>query len=275
MQTATSHSGSIKPAAPKSKGARFVRKTVSTLLGTLCFLVLWEIACIALGVGEYLLPKPTDIAKALVENGAFLVGHTVYTLAATVLGFAIAVVVGVAAAIWIVHSPLVERTLFTGLVAFNSVPKIAIAPLFIIWVGTDIESKVLMAFLIAVFPIVVDSVLGLRSVDPAQLDLVHTYRATKGEMFWKIRFPNALPSIFAGMKVGVTLALIGTIVGEFVGASNGLAFVILQAQGTYQVSLVFAAITILSVMGVVLFGLIDMADRRFLPWHVSNRSSRK
>src|SRR5690606_25950675 len=142
------------------------------------FLVIWEVACVVLGVGEYLLPKPTDIAQALAENAWFLVGHTVYTLAATILGFALAVVVGVALAIWIVYSPLAERTLFTGLVAFNSVPKIAIAPLFIIWIGTDIESKVLMAFLIAVFPIVVDSVLGLRSIDPAQLDLVHTYRAT-------------------------------------------------------------------------------------------------
>ena len=256
-------------------GERVVRKAVSTILGTLCFLLIWEIACRVFEVGEYLLPKPTDVYHELVDNAGFLLGHTLYTLAATVIGFAIAVLVGVLAAICIVHSPLVERTLFTGLVAFNSIPKIAIAPLFIIWVGTDIESKVLMAFLIAVFPIVVDSVLGLRSVDPAQLDMVRTYRATGSEIFWKIRFPNALPSIFAGMKVGITLALIGTIVGEFVGSSNGLAFVIMQAQGTYQTSLVFAAIAILSVMGVVLFGLIDMADRRFLPWHVSNRGTRK
>jgi len=117
-------------------------------------------------------------------------------------------------------------------------------------------------------------VMGLRSIDPAQLDLVRTYRASQVQSFFKIRFPNALPSIFAGMKVGITLALIGTIVGEFVGANKGLGFVILQAQGTYQTPLVFAAIAVLSILGVILFNAIDLAERLALPWHVSNRGSR-
>lgn len=237
----------------------------------LVFVLLWEAACRVFNVGEYLLPRPSAILKTIADDPVFLLRHAAVTAGATLAGFAIAVVVGIALAVAIVYSAFLEKTLFTSLVAFNAIPKIAIAPLFIIWIGTDIESKVLMAFLIAIFPIIVDTVMGLRSVDPAQLDLVRTYRASQFKMFWKIRFPNALPGIFAGMKVGVTLALIGTIVGEFVGSNRGLGFVVLQAQGTYQTPLVFAAITLLSVLGVLLFNAIDWAERRFLPWHVSHR----
>ena len=241
-------------------------------LGTLAvFLLVWEAACHVFGIGAYLLPKPSDVLAQMADDPVFLLRHTAATAWATVAGFALAVVAGVALAVVIVYSPFLEKTLFTSLVAFNAIPKVAIAPLFILWIGTGIESKVLMAFLIAIFPIIVDTVAGLRSVDPAQLDLISIYRSSRLQIFWKIRFPNALPSIFAGMKVSVTLALIGAIVGEFVGANQGLGFVILQAQGTYQTPLVFAAIAVLSILGVVLFNLIDAAEHLALPWHVSNR----
>ncbi|MDX3905745.1 MAG: ABC transporter permease [Pigmentiphaga sp.] len=237
-------------------------------------LLAWEAACRIFDIGAYLLPTPTEVIKTIADDPVFLLGHTGATAAATIAGFVLAVIVGVALAVAIVYSRLLEKTLFTSLVAFNAIPKVAIAPLFIMWVGTGIESKVLMAFLIAIFPIIVDTVAGLRSVDPAQLDLARTYRSSHFKMFWKIRFPNALPGIFAGMKVGITLALIGTIVGEFVGSNRGLGFVVLQAQGTYQTPLVFAAISVLSVLGVVLFHLIDLAERRLLPWHVSHRGAK-
>lgn len=236
--------------------------------------VVWELACRFFGIGSYLLPTPTDVVKTVVDDPRFLMNHTGATAAATLAGFVLAVLAGVALAVAIVYSRLLEKTLFTSLVAFNAIPKVAIAPLFIMWVGTGIESKVLMAFLIAIFPIIVDTVAGLRAVDPAQLDLARTYRSSHFKMFWKIRFPNALPGIFAGMKVGITLALIGTIVGEFVGSNQGLGFVILQAQGTYQTPLVFAAIAVLSVLGVLLFNILDFAERRLLPWHVSQRTAK-
>lgn len=237
-------------------------------------LVAWEAACHVFSIGAYLLPKPSDVMKTMLEDPMFLLRHGGVTVMATLAGFLLATLTGILIAILIVYSPLLEKTLFTSLVAFNAIPKIAIAPLFIMWIGTGLESKVLMAFLIAIFPIIVDTVMGLRSIDPAQLDLVRTYRASQLQTFFKIRFPNALPSIFAGMKVGITLALIGTIVGEFVGANRGLGFVILQAQGTYQTPLVFAAIAVLSVLGVLLFNAIDIAERLALPWHVSNRGKR-
>ncbi len=242
---------------------------------TLAVLLLaWEAACHFFEIGAYLLPKPSEVFAVIIEDPMFLLHHGMVTAAATLAGFVLATLAGVLIAILIVYSPFLEKTLFTALVAFNAIPKIAIAPLFILWIGTELESKILMAFLIAIFPIIVDTVAGLRSVDPAQLDLVRTYRASQAQTFFKIRFPNALPSIFAGMKVGITLALIGTIVGEFVGANRGLGFVILQAQGTYQTPLVFAAITVLSVLGVILFNAIDWAERLALPWHVSNRSKK-
>jgi NitT/TauT family transport system permease protein len=263
------------PASGTERRLRRLRESAMkafNLIATLGVMLLaWEVACNVFDIGVYLLPKPSQVIAVIIEDPGFLLHHGVVTAAATLAGFALATVIGIMIAILIVYSPFLEKTLFTALVAFNAIPKIAIAPLFILWIGTELESKILMAFLIAIFPIIVDSVTGLRSVDPAQLDLVRTYRASQAKTFFKIRFPNALPSIFAGMKVGITLALIGTIVGEFVGANRGLGFVILQAQGTFQTPLVFAAITVLSVLGVLLFNAIDLAERLALPWHVSNR----
>lgn len=265
-----------KPSAA-SRATRLRKSATQTfyLLATIAVLLVgWEVACHVFSIGAYLLPKPSEVIKVMAEDPVFLLRHGMVTVSATLGGFALATLVGIGIAILIVYSPFLEKTLFTALVAFNAIPKIAIAPLFIMWIGTGLESKVLMAFLIAIFPIIVDTVMGLRSIDPAQLDLVRTYRASQVQSFFKIRFPNALPSIFAGMKVGITLALIGTIVGEFVGANKGLGFVILQAQGTYQTPLVFAAIAVLSILGVILFNAIDLAERLALPWHVSNRGSR-
>lgn len=267
--------GSPNSAQRRMRGVRKSLTQSFYLIVTLAvLLVAWEAACHIFKIGAYLLPKPSEVFAVIVEDPMFLLNHGSVTAAATLAGFVLATLVGVLIAILIVYSPFLEKTLFTALVAFNAIPKIAIAPLFILWIGTELESKILMAFLIAIFPIIVDTVAGLRSVDPAQLDLVRTYRASAAQVFFKIRFPNALPSIFAGMKVGITLALIGTIVGEFVGANKGLGFVILQAQGTYQTPLVFAAIAVLSVLGVVLFNAIDWAERLALPWHVSNRGKK-
>lgn len=258
--------------ATTTKPKRRLPGTALTMSATLIvFLLAWEAACRVFKIGSYLLPAPLEIVKTIAADPVYLLRNAGVTAAATLAGFALAVAVGVLLAVLIVYSKFLERTLFTSLVAFNAIPKIAVAPLFIIWIGTGLESKVLMAFLIAIFPIIVDTVAGLRAVDPAQLDLARTHKATALEVFWKIRFPNALPGIFAGMKVGVTLALIGTIVGEFVGANQGLGFVVMQAQGTYQVPLVFAAITVLSVLGVLLFNAIDYAEHKLLPWHVSHR----
>lgn len=232
---------------------------------------IWEAVCRLTGVRPYIFPSPLNVLHELIAEPAYLLENAGYTIGASLLGFGFSVVVGILMAVGIVYSKFLDKTLLTTLVASNAVPKVAIAPLFILWVGTGIESKVLMAFLVSIFPMVVDSVVGLRSVDPGMLELARTYKGSKLQMFWKIRFPNALPSIFAGMKVAISLALIGTIVGEFVGANRGLGYVILQSQGTYNTPRVFAAILILTVIGIVYYQLVDLIERKAMPWHVSHR----
>ncbi len=234
-------------------------------------IVLWELAIGWFQVPAFMVPAPSRIVAEIFRSPAWLWGHTYQTILATLLGFALAVVVGVAVALLIVYSRIAEDTVYAVLVALNSVPKVAIAPLFIIWVGTGFSSKVVMATLIALFPIVIDAVLGLRSIDPDLLDLSRSMGARPLGILLKIRAPNALPSLFAGMKVAISLALVGTIVGEFVASTAGLGYVILNAQSTFDTVRIFAALLILSIIGTVLFFSIDLVERWLLPWHVSRR----
>jgi NitT/TauT family transport system permease protein len=153
------------------------------------------------------------------------------------------------------------------------VPKVAVAPLFVVWLGTGYEPKIAIAFLIAVFAMVIDTVLGLRSVPPDVIDLARSLRGSRLDMLRRIRFPCALPAIFSGMKVSISLALVGAIVGEFVSSQRGLGYVLLSAQGMFDIPRVFAAITVLAVLGVVLFWAIVWAERRSIPWHASQAES--
>ena len=241
------------------------------ILSALGLIVLWELAVDFLRVPSFLVPAPSRVIGEILKNPMWYWGHTYYTLLATVLGFALAVIIGVVLAVIIVYSRAAEQTIYAALVALNSIPKVAIAPLFIIWVGTGFPSKVTMAAVIALFAIVIDTVLGLRSLDPELLDLARSMGARPRGILFKIRFPNALPSIFAGMKVAISLALVGTIVGEFVAASSGLGYVIVTAQSTFDTARIFASLLILAVMGTILFFLIDLLERWVLPWHVSQR----
>jgi NitT/TauT family transport system permease protein len=213
------------------------------------------------------------IFSELAREPAWYAVHSAHTLYTTCLGFFLAVILGVLAAVGIVHSRILENTLYTLLVSLNSIPKIALAPLFIIWLGTGTASKVAVSFLIALFAVVIDAVLGLRSVSPDALDLIRTMRGNKLQALMKLRFPSALPHIFAGMKVAISLALVGAIAGEFVASQQGLGFVILSGQGMFKTDRVFAAILLLGVLGTLLFYLVDLAERFACPWHVSQRTT--
>lgn len=235
-------------------------------------LVLWEIGVWWFQPSPLILPPPSMIFAAFLETPWVFMRHLGFTLGMTALGFVLAVVLGVLLAIAIVYSPLVERTVYTLLVALNSIPKVALAPLFVIWMGTGVEPKIAIALMLAIFPIVIDTVLGLRSVDPDMLNLARVSRASPMAILMKIRFPCALPSLFAGMKVAVSFALVGAIVGEFVAGSRGLGFQILVAQGQFDTVRVFVPLLLLGVVGTILFFLVDYAERVCLPWHVSQRS---
>jgi NitT/TauT family transport system permease protein len=234
--------------------------------------LLWELACRFLGIREFVLPAPTAILTDLAADPRYFWRHAMSTLSTTLIGFGLAVLLGVIMAVGIVHSKLIERTLYTLLVALNSIPKVALAPIFVIWLGTGQEPKIAIALTIAIFSIVIDTVLGLRSVDPDMLNLARTGRAGRLQMLIRIRLPNALPSMFAGMKVGISFALVGAIVGEFVAGDRGLGQVILFAQGMFDTTRAFAALFLLGIMGTILFFVVEMFERLLLPWHVSQRS---
>ena len=235
------------------------------------FLV-WEAIVRAFGIPPHILPPPSAVFREIAAEPAWYASHTLSTLYTTMLGFALALVVGVVAAVGIISSKWIENTLYTLLVSLNSIPKIALAPLFIIWLGTGTESKVAVSFLIALFSVVIDTVLGLRSADPDAIDLMRTMRGSPLQTLWKVRFPNALPYMFAGMKVAISLALVGAIAGEFVASQDGLGYVIINAQSMFQTVRVFASIVLLGVGGTILFYLVDLAERLVCPWHVSHRS---
>ncbi len=254
----------------KNLWAQTERSRQATLT-LLAILLIWELCVRTLGIREFLLPAPSKIVQQFFAQPGYLLLQSLDTLRTTLYGFAIAVVLGVAAAIGIVYSKFLDRTLYSLLVALNAVPKVALAPLFVIWMGTGALPKVAIAMLIAIFPILIDCVLGLRSTDPDMLDMARVNHASRAKMLWKIRFPNALPSLFAGMKVGVSFALVGTIVGEFVAGESGLGHVILVAQGGFDTPTVFVALALLCVLGVLLFKGIEIAEERLLGWHASQR----
>lgn len=245
----------------------------SALLVLVSFFVLWQLAVVIFNPPAFIIPSPWIIVQEIGAEPGWYLRHALYTLEACLLGFALALLIGVVAAVGIVYSRFLEHTLYTLLVSLNSIPKIALAPLFIIWMGTGISSKVAVSMLIALFSIVIDTVLGLRSADPDAIDLSKSLRASPLQILVTIRFPNALPAMFAGMKVAISLALVGAIAGEFVASQVGLGYVILVAQGMFQTTRVFAAILLLGVLGTVLFYIVDMAERLLIPWHVSHRSA--
>jgi NitT/TauT family transport system permease protein len=233
--------------------------------------VAWQFAVTGFRLPEYLLPAPTHIVAALVTEWRYLAAHTLVTLSEILLGFAVAVAVGVPLAMLIVYSPLIERSLYPLLVASQAVPKIAVAPLLIFWAGLGLFPKVLVAFAISFFPIVIDTVVGLRSVEPEMLHLARSMGAGERKIFMKIRLPSALPNMFAGLKVAVTLAVVGAIVGEFIQADRGLGYALQQATSVLNTRLAFATIVILAVVGIVLFALVEMLEHRLTPWSAARR----
>lgn len=229
-------------------------------------LIVWEVACRVLHVRAIMLPLPSQILAELAAEFPWYMQHSLYTLLTTLAGFALSVVGGVLIAVALVGSRMFERFLYPLIIGFNSVPKVALAPLFVVWLGTGAEPKIAIAFLIAVFAIIVDTVHGLRSVPQDVIDLGKVLKGSAWDFFFKVKLPCSLPSIVAGMKVAMSLALVGAIVGEFVSSQRGLGYIIMSAQGTFDTVRVFAALFLLAVMGLVLYGALAWIERRATPW---------
>ena len=234
-------------------------------------LVLWDIAIRAFKIPPYLIPNPLSVAKQLVAEWPMLWRETLPTLYATLAGFALSALFGVPIAMWIASSRLVESFVYPLLVFSQSIPKVAVAPLFVVWFGFGIVPKVIAAFLLGFFPVVVATVQGFKSVEADVIDLARSMGASPWKVFIKFRLPTALPSIFSGLKVSVTLAVVGAVVGEFVGSNSGLGYVLQKATGTFDLPLMFAALVVLSTLGVLLFLAVELVERWLMPWHASQR----
>ncbi|RJF69227.1 ABC transporter permease [Rhodopseudomonas palustris] len=247
-------------------------RTIIVVLAALT--AIWELSVHLFGIRAFLLPAPSIVIADIFANPAFFGRQSLYTLYVTTAGFMIALVGGVLAAIAIVSSSFIDRTFYTLLVATNSIPKVALAPLFVIWLGTGGAPKIAIAAIIAIFPIVINTTVGLRAIDNDMIDLARSARASRLDIMMKVRFPNALPSLFAGAKIGVSFALIGAIVGEFVAGEQGLGYVILTSQATFNSTRAFAAIVVLGILGTIMFFAIEWIERWMLPWHVSQRAKK-
>ncbi|WBB76635.1 ABC transporter permease subunit [Micromonospora sp. WMMD1128] len=273
----TSPPGRDAPAARRTRrpGAatlRFASRTWRPAAVLAAILVLWWVVTAADLVKPYLVPSPADTLDVVRAQPGYFAHHTWITTYETVLGFVIAIAVGVFSAVVMVYSPTVEKSLYPLLLFAQVIPKIAIAPLFVVWLGFGLSPKVVVAVLMAFFPIVISTVTGLKSIDPEMLQLSATMGAGPAQTFRKIRFPAALPHLFAGLKVAATMAVTGAVVGEFVGANEGLGYVILQANGNLDTPTLFAGLVVMSLLGVVLFVVVELLEHILLPWHASRRT---
>jgi len=242
-----------------------------TIGSFLLIVVVWDIAVRVFSIPPYLVPAPLDVVKDLFDHWQLLGIHALWTSATVLAGFIAAAVVAVPLAVLIVVSSVAERLLYPPMVATQSIPKIALAPLFIVWFGFGVTPKVAVAFLIAFFPIVIDTIVGLRGIDPAMLQLARTMGAPGYRVFLKFSLPHALPSIFGGLKVASTLAVVGALTGEFIGSDKGLGYVLLQASGNLNTTLLFATLVTLSVLAMLFFYAVEAVERLAIPWHVSQR----
>jgi NitT/TauT family transport system permease protein len=258
------------PLPPPSAGARLAPYLYPalTLAG---FVVAWQAFTRLAGVSRLLLPAPSDIAATLVGALPLLAHMSAITAAEFLLGFGLSVVVGIPLGALLVYARPVELAVYPLLVASQTVPKAAIAPVFVVWLGAGMTSKILIAFTIAFFPIVLDTAIGLRSAPSEVINVVRSMGANAFQVFWFVRFPHALPNIFGGLKVASTLAVVGAIVGEFVSAEKGLGYLVLVANGELNTTLVFASVVTLSVLGVAFYFLLELVERFVIGWHVSAR----
>ncbi len=256
----------------QSNIAKTVLKRLVPLVGILAFLALWEAVVRILKMPAYLLPPPSTIAKTFIAELPRLLKHGWVTIYEMALGYIMAVAIAVPLAIATTTYRRFDAFITPTLLFFQVIPKIAIAPLFLVWFGVGTTPKVLVAFLISFFPIVIDMAIGLRSITPEMVDLARSMGASKLQIFTQFRFPTSLPYLFGGLKVAATLSVAGAVVGEFVGADKGLGYLLLVTNSNMQTALMFATIVALTVIGLVFFYSIELLETFAIPWHVSQRS---
>jgi NitT/TauT family transport system permease protein len=248
------------------RAGRQALRFTAPLVTFVVLLFLWGLATRIFDWPIWLVPTPLDVADALWEYRSFLPRQFWVTFVETLAGFGLAVAIGIPLATVIALSPILEITIYPILLALNAVPKIAIAPILVLWMGFGPGPKIVVALLLCIFPIVIGTATGLKSTPPELVELARSLTAGRSQMFLKVRFPAAMPHVFVGLKVAISLAVIGAVIGEFVGSSEGLGWVILNSQSNLNTPLAFASMALLAVMSIALFYALVLLEKLLVPW---------
>jgi NitT/TauT family transport system permease protein len=255
-------------ARPRRTVGSRVRRQAPALVTGVILLAAWEVLPPLFGVSELLLPRASIVGRALVDQlqRGLIFDNLLVTLWEALAGFAIGGASAIVAAALITRSPLVERALLPYLVGLQALPKVALAPLLVVWLGFGLGSKIAIATVIAFFPVLINSMIGFSTVESEKMELMRSLVASEWQIFRIVRFPNALPFIFAGLNVAIVFSITGALVGEFVGAKQGLGMLLLQFNFNMDIGGMFAVLIVLALMGTVLHGLVRALHRRLIFW---------
>lgn len=262
----------VSEAVKKAERKEKLKTAGFKLLIFAIFIGIWEGAIKIFHIKKFILPEPQNVLKiifkpkgAVKTNGGWWIN--IGTTAEEIfVSFLVVAIVGFAIAVLIAWSKSLNKLLMPVIVLFSSIPKIALAPLFLLWFGYGLKTNIIVAVAVAIFPVIIDTVTGLIEVDPALLDLVGYLGATKWQVFAKIRIPNALPHMFAGLKTSAVMSVAGAIVGEFVASKYGLGRLLRSAQANIDMATMFACLVLLAILGMLFFKLIDLAEKLCMPW---------
>ena len=243
-----------------------MKQKLYSALALVGFFVLWELGCLAFGVSDLILPRPSQIATVLVQKLPLLWPHTVQTLKTTVTGFALGVAVGILLGVLIGSSKVAYDVAYPLLVGFSSIPKVAVVPIFVVWFGAGTVPAILTSMVISIFPVVVNVATGLASTEPELEDVLKVLGASRRDVLWNVSLPRALPYLFASLKIAITLAFVGTVLAETVASNKGIGNVMIIASGNFDVPMVFAGLVILATMGVLLYLASSWLENRMTGW---------
>lgn len=235
-------------------------------LVTIGIIVVWELVVIGFGIREFVLPAPTAVFDAFMQFRGPILDHALHTLYTTVIGFAFAVAGGVILGVAVGSSTLVYTGIYPVLIGFNSIPKVAVVPVLVVWFGIGAVPAIITAFLISFFPIAVNVATGLATLEPELEDVLRSLGAKKLDILIKVGFPRSLPYFFASLKVAITLAFVGSVISETIASNEGIGYLMLQASSRFQIPLVFAGLVVIAIMGIVMYAIFAAIERRFTGW---------
>ncbi len=253
----------------------WLKDSLPSIFSVLGVIVIWEFSVRFFNIRQYILPSPSASVMALFTYWDAIRSNLLTTLYEIGVGFGVTVLISIPVATLISYSTIFQKTLYPFMVFIQLIPKVAIAPLFVIWFGFGMMPKILMVFLLSFFPLLMDAVAGLQSLNPRLYSMARTMSDSEWKFYWKIKLPNALPHIFSGLKTSISMATVGAVVAEFLGADSGLGYLLLRANGDINTKLLFAILIVLCLMGMVFFMIMGFIERKVIPWHVSQRKNLK